>query len=58
MSRIGSLLMALSKDWLRNREAAFFALLFPIILLAIFGTIFRRWRRHRFQRLCSEQRYR
>lgn len=34
------MVVALSKDWLRNREAVFFALLFPIILLVIFSTVF------------------
>ncbi len=40
MRRTGALLLALSKDWLRNKEAVFFALLFPIILLVIFSTVF------------------
>lgn len=40
MSRLKALLVALWKDWLRNREAVFFAVLFPIILLVIFSTVF------------------
>lgn len=32
--------VALSRSWLRNREAVFFALLFPIILLVIFSAAF------------------
>jgi ABC-2 type transport system permease protein len=38
--RVASLVVALSKSWLRSREAVFFALLFPIILLVIFSTAF------------------
>lgn len=40
MNRIRTLVVALSKDWLRNREAVFFAFLFPIILLLIFSAVF------------------
>jgi len=40
VSRVWPLLVALSRDWLRNREAAFFALLFPVILLVIFSAVF------------------
>lgn len=40
MTRIWPLLVALSKDWLRNREAVFFAFLFPVILLLIFSAVF------------------
>lgn len=40
MSRILTLLVALSRRWLRDRTAVFFALLFPIILLVIFSTAF------------------
>lgn len=40
MSRIGPLTAALLRDWWRNREAVFFALLFPVILLLIFSTVF------------------
>lgn len=40
MRRVGHLVVALSRSWLRNRDAVFFALLFPIILLVIFSTVF------------------
>jgi len=40
MTRIWPLLVALSKNWLRNREAVFFAFLFPVILLLIFSAVF------------------
>lgn len=40
MTRVWPLLVALSKDWLRNREAVFFAFLFPVILLLIFSAVF------------------
>ena len=40
MSRIFALTGALLRDWWRNREAVFFALLFPVILLLIFSTVF------------------
>lgn len=40
MTRIWPLLVTLSKDWLRNREAVFFAFLFPVILLLIFSAVF------------------
>lgn len=40
MKRVGSLVVALFKDWGRNREAVFFAVLFPILLLVIFSTVF------------------
>ncbi|WP_435120083.1 ABC transporter permease [Halolamina sp. C58] len=40
MTRVWPLLIALSKDWLRNREAVFFAFLFPVILLLIFSAVF------------------
>ena len=40
MRPLKTLLIALIKDWLRNREAVFFAVLFPIILLVIFSTVF------------------
>lgn len=40
MSRIRTLLVALSRAWIRDRQAAFFALLFPIILLVIFSAAF------------------
>jgi len=38
--RVPALLTALSKDWLRNREAVFFAFLFPVVLLVIFSAVF------------------
>jgi len=40
MTKIWPLLVALSKDWIRNREAVFFAFLFPVILLLIFSAVF------------------
>jgi ABC-2 type transport system permease protein len=40
VKRVGSLVVALFKDWGRNREAVFFAVLFPILLLVIFSTVF------------------
>lgn len=40
MTRVWPLLVALSKDWLRNREAVFFAFLFPVILLLTFSAVF------------------
>lgn len=40
MNRIWTLFVALSKNWLRNREAVFFAFLFPVILLLIFSAVF------------------
>jgi ABC-2 type transport system permease protein len=40
MTRVRPLLVALSRDWLRNREAVFFAFLFPVILLLIFSAVF------------------
>lgn len=40
MNRIWTLVVALSKDWLRNRETVFFAFLFPVILLLIFSAVF------------------
>lgn len=40
MRRAGALLVALFKDWGRNREAVFFAVLFPLLLLVIFSTVF------------------
>ncbi|MFB6162458.1 MAG: ABC transporter permease [Halococcoides sp.] len=38
--RVPALTIALLKDWVRNREAVFFAVLFPIVLLVIFGAVF------------------
>lgn len=40
MSRVGGLFVALSKDWLRSREAVFFSFAFPVVLLVIFSTVF------------------
>lgn len=40
MTRVRPLLIALSKDWFRNREAVFFAFLFPVVLLLIFSAVF------------------
>lgn len=40
MRRVGAILSALFKDWGRNREAVFFAVLFPLLLLVIFSTVF------------------
>ncbi|WP_336328757.1 ABC transporter permease [Halovenus sp. HT40] len=40
MRRLLVLTRTLLKDWLRNREAVFFAVLFPILLLVIFSLVF------------------
>ncbi|MFT4890769.1 MAG: ABC-2 type transport system permease protein [Halobacteriales archaeon] len=40
MRRIGTLVVVLFKNWLRSREAVFFSLAFPIILLVIFSLVF------------------
>jgi ABC-2 type transport system permease protein len=40
MRRLTILTLSLSKEYLRNRQAVFFALLFPIILLVIFSAVF------------------
>jgi len=40
MRRIAALLDALLRDWSRSRETVFFVVLFPIILLVIFSTVF------------------
>jgi len=40
MKRIAALLNALLRDWSRSRETVFFVVLFPIILLVIFSTVF------------------
>lgn len=40
MRRVVALTVALSKEYLRNRQAAFFALVFPVVLLLIFGAVF------------------
>lgn len=40
MKRLRSLTETLLRDWIRNREAVFFALLFPLILLVIFSVVF------------------
>lgn len=40
MKRLASLTATLLRDWVRNREAVFFAFLFPIILLVIFSLVF------------------
>lgn len=40
MRRIGALVVVLFKNWLRSREAVFFSLAFPIILLVIFSLVF------------------
>ncbi|WP_135822341.1 ABC transporter permease [Halostella litorea] len=40
MTRLTSLTATLLRDWARNREAVFFALFFPLILLLIFSTVF------------------
>lgn len=40
MSRVPSLVVVLFKNWLRSREAVFFSLAFPIILLVIFSLVF------------------
>lgn len=40
MRRIGTLVVVLFKNWLRSREAVFFSIAFPIILLVIFSLVF------------------
>jgi len=40
MRAIAVLTVSLTKEYLRNREALFFALLFPVILLVIFSAVF------------------
>jgi ABC-2 type transport system permease protein len=40
MRRLSRLTLTLLRDWIRNREAVFFAMLFPIILLVIFSLAF------------------
>ncbi|MFB6152454.1 MAG: ABC transporter permease [Haloarculaceae archaeon] len=40
MSRTAALVGALWRDWIRNRESVFFSLLFPVVLLLIFSTVF------------------
>ncbi len=40
MKRLLRLTATLLRDWARNREAVFFALMFPIILLLIFSSVF------------------
>jgi len=40
MRRLTSLTTTLLRDWLRNREAVFFAVGFPLILLLVFSTVF------------------
>ncbi|WP_135661536.1 ABC transporter permease [Halorhabdus rudnickae] len=40
MRRVAALLVALLRDWSRSRETVFFVVLFPIILLVIFSTVF------------------
>jgi len=38
--RVWRLTGVLLRDWLRNREAVFFAVLFPVILLVVFSLVF------------------
>lgn len=40
MRRLLALTRTLLTDWVRNREAVFFALLFPLLLLVIFSVVF------------------
>lgn len=40
MRRVLRLTTTLLRDWLRNREAVFFAVLFPLLLLVIFSFVF------------------
>ncbi|AGN02928.1 ABC transporter [Salinarchaeum sp. Harcht-Bsk1] len=40
MRRVGAIVVALGKNWLRSREAVFFSLVFPIVLLLIFSSVF------------------
>lgn len=40
MRRVWRLTGVLLRDWVRNREAVFFAVLFPVILLVVFSLVF------------------
>jgi len=40
MRRMLTLTGVLLRDWVRNREAVFFALLFPLLLLVVFSSVF------------------
>ncbi len=40
MNRTLSLFLSLVKNWLRSKEGVFFSILFPVMLLLIFSTIF------------------
>ena len=40
MRRVFYLTRSLLRDWLRNREAVFFAVLFPLVLLLVFSVVF------------------
>lgn len=40
MSRVLALVVGIGKHWLRSREAVFFSLVFPIVLLLIFSAVF------------------
>jgi ABC-2 type transport system permease protein len=40
MRRLVSLTRTLLRDWVRNREAVFFAFMFPLLLLVIFSFVF------------------
>lgn len=40
MKRIYKLTIALTKNWLRSRSGIFFSILFPLLLLLIFGAVF------------------
>lgn len=40
MRRVHVLTVALTKNWLRSRSGIFFSILFPILLLLIFGSVF------------------
>lgn len=40
MRRIAAIVGALGKNWLRSREAVFFSLIFPVVLLLIFSAVF------------------
>ncbi len=40
MSRIPAIFIAVTRNWLRSRSGLFFTLLFPLMLLLVFGAVF------------------
>jgi ABC-2 type transport system permease protein len=40
MKRVGAMFVALARNWFRSREAVFFSLVFPIVLLLVFSSVF------------------